>query len=30
MSAEWVVDILIDMQAPGCQWLTLTPKEAAK
>ncbi|NBV24921.1 MAG: hypothetical protein EBS05_23750 [Proteobacteria bacterium] len=26
---EWVVEILIDMQAPGCQWLTLTPKEAA-
>jgi hypothetical protein len=27
--AEWVVEILIDMHAPGCQWLTLTPKEEA-
>jgi len=26
--AEWVVQILIDMQAPGCQWLYLTPKAA--
>lgn len=23
--AEWVVEILIDMQAPGCQWLDLVP-----
>ena len=23
--AEWVVQILIDMQAPGCQWLDLVP-----
>jgi hypothetical protein len=22
--AEWVVEILIEMKAPGCQWLTLT------
>ena len=21
--AEWVVQILIEMQAPGCQWLSL-------
>ena len=27
--AEWVVEILIDMQAPGCQWLDLTPKISA-
>jgi hypothetical protein len=27
--AEWVVEILIDMHAPGCQWLDLVPKEAA-
>lgn len=27
--AEWVVEILIDMQAPGCQWLDLTPKSEA-
>lgn len=25
--AEWVVEILIAMDAPGCQWLALTPKE---
>jgi hypothetical protein len=25
---EWVVEILIDMQAPGCQWLDLVPKAA--
>ena len=23
--AEWVVEILIDMKAPGCQWLDLVP-----
>jgi hypothetical protein len=23
--AEWVVEILIDMKAPGCQWLELVP-----
>jgi hypothetical protein len=23
--AEWVVEILIDLQAPGCQWLDLVP-----
>jgi len=27
--AEWIVEILIDMQAPGCQWLDLVPKEMA-
>ena len=27
--AELVVQILIDMQAPGCQWLYLVPKEGA-
>jgi hypothetical protein len=27
--AEWVVEILIDMQAPGCQWLDLVPKVEA-
>jgi hypothetical protein len=27
--AEWVVEILIDMDAPGCQWLDLCPVEAA-
>lgn len=27
--AEWVVEILIDMKAPGCQWLDLVPVEAA-
>jgi len=27
--AEWVVEILIDMNAPGCQWLDLVPVEAA-
>jgi hypothetical protein len=27
--AEWVVEILIDMNAPGCQWLDLTPKQEA-
>jgi hypothetical protein len=27
--AEWVVEILIDLNAPGCQWLDLVPKEAA-
>jgi hypothetical protein len=27
--AEWVVDILIDMGAPGCQWLYLAPKVEA-
>jgi hypothetical protein len=26
--AEWVVEILIDMQAPGCEWLDLVPKAA--
>jgi hypothetical protein len=26
--AEWIVEILIEMQAPGCQWLALTPKAA--
>ena len=26
--AEWVVEILIDMRAPGCQWLDLVPLEA--
>ena len=26
--AEWVVEILIDLKAPGCQWLYLVPKEA--
>ena len=26
--AEWVVEILIDMKAPGCQWLDLVPKAA--
>lgn len=28
-NAEWVVEILIDMDAPGCQWLHLAPLEAA-
>jgi hypothetical protein len=28
MNAEWVVEILIDLNAPGCQWLDLVPKEA--
>ena len=27
--AEWVVEILIDMNAPGCQWLDLAPKKVA-
>lgn len=27
-SAEWVVEILIDMQPPGCQWLTLLEEVA--
>jgi hypothetical protein len=27
--AEWVVEILIEMDAPGCQWLDLVPREAA-
>lgn len=27
--AEWVVEILIDMQAPGCRWLDLVPLDAA-
>ena len=27
--AEYVVEILIDMGAPGCQWLDLVPVEAA-
>ena len=27
--AEWVVEILIDMNAPGCQWLDLVPRVAA-
>jgi hypothetical protein len=27
--AEWVVEILIDMDAPGCQWLDLVPVKAA-
>ena len=26
--AEWIVEILIDMKAPGCRWLYLTPKAA--
>ena len=26
--AEWVVEILIDMKAPGCQWLDLAPLKA--
>jgi hypothetical protein len=26
--AEWIVEILIDLKAPGCQWLALVPKEA--
>lgn len=26
--AEWVVQILIDMKAPGCQWLYLAPLTA--
>ena len=26
--AEWVVEILIDMKAPGCEWLDLVPKAA--
>lgn len=26
---EWVVGILIDMQAPGCEWLDLVPREEA-
>jgi len=26
--AERVVEILVDMRAPGCQWLALVPKEA--
>ena len=26
--AEWVVEILIDMNAPGCQWLDLVPRAA--
>jgi hypothetical protein len=28
--AEWVVEILIDMQAPGCKWLDLVPLEQGK
>jgi hypothetical protein len=27
--AEWVVEILIDIKAPGCQWLDLVPKQEA-
>lgn len=27
--AEWVVEILIDMKAPGCQWLDLCPLDDA-
>jgi hypothetical protein len=27
--AEWVVEILIDMNAPGCEWLDLTPLAVA-
>jgi hypothetical protein len=27
--AEWVVEILIETQAPGCQWLYLAPKTEA-
>jgi hypothetical protein len=27
--AEWIVEILIAMNAPGCQWLDLVPVEAA-
>jgi hypothetical protein len=27
--AEWVVEILIDMNAPGCQWLDLVPVGAS-
>lgn len=26
--AEWVVEILIDLKAPGCQWLSLVPLTA--
>ena len=26
-NAEWIVEILIDLKAPGCQWLYLVPKE---
>lgn len=26
--AEWVVEILIDMGAPGCRWLVLAPQDA--
>ena len=28
-NAEWVVEILIEMQAPGCQWLDLVPLSEA-
>jgi hypothetical protein len=27
--AEWIVEILIDMKAPGCEWLDLAPLAAA-
>ncbi len=27
--AEWVVEILIDMKAPGCEWLDLVPIHAS-
>ena len=27
--AEWVVQILIDMNAPGCEWLDLVPRASA-
>jgi len=27
--AEWVVEILIDLKAPGCEWLDLVPRDAA-
>jgi hypothetical protein len=27
--AEWVVEILIDMKAPGCEWLDLAPAPVA-
>jgi hypothetical protein len=29
VNAEWIVQILIDMNAPGAQWLYLVPVEAA-
>lgn len=27
-NAEWVVEILIDLRAPGCDFLDLVPKVA--